>query len=191
MNIRGSKRCAKPVRPGTSSFEPTWYQRSTATSGLDRSVWRITRSPLASAYVSNSILSIGAGTSAGIMARIDARLASKARLSEGRLDGWAAGRRHRFGRRFVRGALVALGLGDRSREQRHSRIAGDLAASRQAAGDRPGHDIWPHPVGRRRPELGLDLRAARDLDGQRLYRRRTAGRSVLCALAGHGALLFG
>ena len=28
-----SNRCAKPVRPGRSFFEPTWYQRLTATSG--------------------------------------------------------------------------------------------------------------------------------------------------------------
>src|SRR5437763_837668 len=33
MNIKCSKRCANPVRPGSSSLEPTWYQRSTATPG--------------------------------------------------------------------------------------------------------------------------------------------------------------
>src|SRR5580692_698304 len=126
MNIKCSNRWAKPVRPGTSSFEPTWYQRSTATSGLDRSVWRITRSPLASSYVSNSILSIGAGTSAGIMARIDARLASKARFSSGSLQGQAAGGDHPFGGVLV--VVVVRGLGRRAGEQRHSRIAGGPAA---------------------------------------------------------------
>ena len=35
-NIMCSNRCAKPVLPGTSSREPTWYQRSTATTGT---VW--------------------------------------------------------------------------------------------------------------------------------------------------------
>ena len=30
MNIRCSKRCAKPVRPGRSRAEPTWYQMFTA-----------------------------------------------------------------------------------------------------------------------------------------------------------------
>src|SRR5580692_9105619 len=151
MNIRCSNRWAKPVRPGTSSFEPTWYQRSTATSGLDRSVWRITRSPLASAYVSNSILSIGAGASAGIMARIDARLASKARSSERPLDGWAVDGRRRFGRRLAR---IALFFGGRARQQRHSWFVGGPDAARQAAGDRPGHHVWAHPLGRRRHELG-------------------------------------
>src|SRR6185436_13632608 len=59
MNIRCSNRCAKPVRPGDSSFDPTWYHTSTATSGLDRSTWRITGSPLASTNVSKAIVSIG------------------------------------------------------------------------------------------------------------------------------------
>src|SRR5262245_23316393 len=62
MNMRCSNRCAKPVRPGASSFEPTWYQRLTATSGLPRSTCRITVSPVARTNVSNSIFTMrGAG----------------------------------------------------------------------------------------------------------------------------------
>ena len=59
MNIRCSNRCAKPVRPGDSSFDPTWYHTSTATRGLERSTWRITGSPFSSTNVSNGIVSIG------------------------------------------------------------------------------------------------------------------------------------
>src|SRR4026209_858011 len=59
MNIRCSKRCANPVRPGDSSFDPPWYHTPTATSGLDRSTCRITGSPLASTNVSKAIVSIG------------------------------------------------------------------------------------------------------------------------------------
>src|SRR5262245_55135347 len=59
MNIRCSNRCAKPVRPGDSSLEPTWYHTSTATSGLERSTWRITGSPFSRTNVSNAIVSIG------------------------------------------------------------------------------------------------------------------------------------
>ena len=39
-------------------------------------------------------------------------------------------------------------------------------------------------------ELGLDVRAARHVDGQRLHRRSAAGRSLLRALAGDGAFVF-
>src|SRR3954462_7008358 len=59
MNMRCSDRCAKPVRPGDSSFDPTWYHTSTATRGLERSTCRITGSPFASTNVSNAIVSIG------------------------------------------------------------------------------------------------------------------------------------
>src|SRR6185503_9930976 len=59
MNIRCSNRCAKPVRPGDSSLDPTWYHTSTATSGLERSTCRITGSPFSSTNVSNAIVSIG------------------------------------------------------------------------------------------------------------------------------------
>src|SRR4029079_13668066 len=38
-----SKRWAKPVRPGRSFFEPTWYQRLTATRGRLRSRGKTTR----------------------------------------------------------------------------------------------------------------------------------------------------
>src|SRR4029077_4126926 len=59
MNIRCSNRCAKPVRPGDSSFDPTWYHTSTATRGLERSTWKITGSPFSRTNVSNGIVSIG------------------------------------------------------------------------------------------------------------------------------------
>src|SRR5688572_11065166 len=61
MNIRCSNRWANPVRPGDSSLEPTWYHKSTATSGLDRSTCKMTGSPLPSVNVSNGIVSIGKG----------------------------------------------------------------------------------------------------------------------------------
>ena len=48
LNIMCSKKCAKPVRPGFSFFEPTWYQSSTWTIGVDLSWWRITTMPLGS-----------------------------------------------------------------------------------------------------------------------------------------------
>src|SRR6516162_8441716 len=58
MNIRCSNRCANPVRPGTSSFDPTWYHKSTATRGLDRSTCRMTVRPFASTNVSKSIFNV-------------------------------------------------------------------------------------------------------------------------------------
>ena len=45
LNIRCSKRCAKPVRPGCSFFEPTWYQSCTWTIGVEWSSCRTTQSP--------------------------------------------------------------------------------------------------------------------------------------------------
>jgi hypothetical protein len=35
LNIMCSKRCAKPVRPGFSFFEPTWYHSDTCTIGVE------------------------------------------------------------------------------------------------------------------------------------------------------------
>ena len=35
LNIMCSNRCANPVRPGFSSFEPTWYHSSTCTIGVE------------------------------------------------------------------------------------------------------------------------------------------------------------
>ncbi len=55
-----SNRWAKPVWPGRSFFEPTWYQRLTATSGRDGSRCRTTLSPLSSVWRS---IASGAGTS--------------------------------------------------------------------------------------------------------------------------------
>ena len=47
-NMTCSKRWANPVRPGSSSREPTSYQRLTATDGAPWSGLAITRSPLCS-----------------------------------------------------------------------------------------------------------------------------------------------
>ena len=43
-----SNRWANPVRPGTSFFEPTWYQTLTATVGVVRSCDRMTVRPFGS-----------------------------------------------------------------------------------------------------------------------------------------------
>ena len=48
LNIRCSNRCAKPVRPGDSSFEPTANQVLIVTIGCEWSSCRITVSPLGS-----------------------------------------------------------------------------------------------------------------------------------------------
>src|SRR3954464_1403873 len=40
-----SKRCAKPVRPGGSFADPTWYHRLTATIGAVWSSESVTKSP--------------------------------------------------------------------------------------------------------------------------------------------------
>ena len=48
-----SKRWAKPVRPGRSSLEPTWYQTLTPTIGVAWSSCRMTCRPLGSVYFSN------------------------------------------------------------------------------------------------------------------------------------------
>src|SRR6266446_10195605 len=47
-NIRCSNRCANPVFPGFSFFEPTWYQMLTATMGALWSSCTITVRPLSS-----------------------------------------------------------------------------------------------------------------------------------------------
>src|SRR5689334_21271446 len=48
-----SNRCANPVRPTTSFFEPTLYQTLTATVGVVLSGERITVKPFGSVNVSN------------------------------------------------------------------------------------------------------------------------------------------
>jgi hypothetical protein len=47
-NIMCSKRCAKPVRPAFSFFEPTWNHSLTCTTGSLRSTCRITCRPFGS-----------------------------------------------------------------------------------------------------------------------------------------------
>ena len=69
-NITCSKRWAKPVRPWSSSFDPTWYQMLTAAIGREWSSCRMTCSPLGSVYLSKAIEIIG---------RISVRVESGAR----------------------------------------------------------------------------------------------------------------
>ena len=59
-----SNRWAKPVRPGRSFFEPTWYQTFTATIGVEWSSCRITCRPLGSVYFSNGTAGSGAAARA-------------------------------------------------------------------------------------------------------------------------------
>ena len=54
-NIMCSNRWAKPVRPTSSSLEPTWYQTLTATSGIEWSSWRMTSRPLDRVSFSNGM----------------------------------------------------------------------------------------------------------------------------------------
>src|SRR2546423_3506346 len=60
-----SKRCAKPVRPGVSFFEPTWYQTLTPTMGVEWSSWKMTRSPFGR---KNCVYLIGGRTGADFAA---------------------------------------------------------------------------------------------------------------------------
>ena len=75
-NITCSNRCANPVRPATSSFEPTLYQTSTTTSGMRWSSCRITSSPLGSVYFSKGSCGVfgdgGGVTTGGISAVFEA-----------------------------------------------------------------------------------------------------------------------
>src|SRR4051812_46362367 len=57
--------CAKPVRPGTSFLDPTWYHTATATVGVDRSGARMTLSPLGRVYVSCAMRMTSAGRPCG------------------------------------------------------------------------------------------------------------------------------
>ena len=75
LNIRCSNRCAKPVLPFGSSFDPTLYQTLTATTGALWSSWTITVSPLASLKVVCGIDTCL--TSAGIGTDLDRGRAAK------------------------------------------------------------------------------------------------------------------
>lgn len=57
LNIRCSKRWAKPVLPAGSLVDPTSYHTPTATTGVRRSVWTTTRRPLSSVKVLNGMSS--------------------------------------------------------------------------------------------------------------------------------------
>src|SRR5262249_15633315 len=51
LNIRCSNRCAKPVRPGFSFFDPTWYVRLTCTIGVEWSSDSTTVRPFGSVVI--------------------------------------------------------------------------------------------------------------------------------------------
>ena len=57
--MRCSKRCANPVLPRFSFFEPTWYQTLTATIGALWSSWTTTVRPFERVNLSNAISGIG------------------------------------------------------------------------------------------------------------------------------------
>jgi hypothetical protein len=81
MNMRCSNRWAKPVRPGFSSFEPTWYQTFTTTSGLERSWWRIKRIPFGSTKRSKGIDTSGlAACDGGASSASPSRASEKTRM---------------------------------------------------------------------------------------------------------------
>src|SRR6478672_7007681 len=56
VNMTCSNRWAKPVRPGASFLDPTWYQTFTATVGVERSCDKITVSPFGRTYCSKGML---------------------------------------------------------------------------------------------------------------------------------------
>src|SRR6187455_407445 len=64
--MRCSKRWAKPVRPGRSFFEPTWYQTFTATMGQFWSAWISTSRPLSSLWRTNGMFMLG-GAAVGVI----------------------------------------------------------------------------------------------------------------------------
>ena len=61
-----SNRCAKPVRPGFSFFDPTWNHWFTCTIGSLRSTCRMTCRPFGSVYFSNSSFGMAAWTPCGV-----------------------------------------------------------------------------------------------------------------------------
>ena len=75
-NIMCSKRCAKPVRPFFSSFEPTRYQTCTLTTGRDVSGASTTCRPFSS--VCDSIVRLGGVTGACATASEGVRIARRA-----------------------------------------------------------------------------------------------------------------
>src|SRR6185295_929416 len=80
MNIRCSKRCAKPVRPVFSRAEPTWYHMFVETSGTVWSSWRITVRPFDSVNsVYGSSIFGGAGAGACANAEVEAARAAAVR----------------------------------------------------------------------------------------------------------------
>jgi len=74
--MRCSNRWSNPVLPGSSFFEPTWYQTLTATIGALRSVWTTTVRPFARVNFSYGISSPAAGM--GIATDVDTPCAAPA-----------------------------------------------------------------------------------------------------------------
>src|SRR5512143_364417 len=74
--MRCSKRWAKPVLPGFSFFEPTWYQTFTAAIGALWSSWTIKVRPLPSTYFWNDTSGMGMSADAGAASAAAGRAAS-------------------------------------------------------------------------------------------------------------------
>src|ERR1043166_1874754 len=109
MNIRGSKRGAKPVRPVFSRAEPTWYHMFVDTSGTALSSWRITVSPFGSVncvYLSSSF----GGADCAVCARAGVAIASAAERTK------AAD--------FIRGDFTAIAPGSYLRRARRRFLMG-------------------------------------------------------------------
>src|SRR4051812_38047291 len=83
LNIRCSNRCAKPVLPGFSFLDPTWYQVSMATTGVLWSSCTSKVRPLDRTNFVYGICGIGMSTAAGFTV---GALAAAAGLAAG----WAA-----------------------------------------------------------------------------------------------------
>jgi hypothetical protein len=76
LKTRCSKRWAKPVRPGRSFFEPTWYQTFTATMGALWSSCTTSVSPFWSRKVVKGMSGIS-WASAPVAARASARASAR------------------------------------------------------------------------------------------------------------------
>src|SRR4029078_10032240 len=82
VNEKSPTGSAKPAPPGDSSFDPTWYHTSTATSGLERSRCRITGGAFSRTNVSNGIVSSGGtGKPASLHESAPVRSANRRRRS--------------------------------------------------------------------------------------------------------------
>src|SRR5262245_3925368 len=117
-NMTCSKRCAKPVLPGTSCFDPTSYQRLTATTGARWSSATTTRRPLSRCWSlkTTSGTEVGTRGTSGLGGKrprivVDDRTASPPRpvRASSKVDGYTpAMTRHSSRRRSA--AVAAAGV---------------------------------------------------------------------------------